>query len=348
SLYLNEELASYTKKIINLVSEESGINFNNDILLYEQLICHLNVTMHQMKSNVYLENPLLDNIKTKFCFLFTVISSSIEIELKGKQITEDEIGYLTLHFQTSLERKYSKRESNKKASIVCPFSFGVSMLLKVKIEKRFDNIKIIETLREEDLKRDNFNKTIDFIIAFQEYENIQKPIFITTPLFTDEDENKLKEFTNKIKEKDTSYKLMNRLMMSDYLIRELEHDDIYEAITYLTNLLIEKHYAEKEYLQSIITREKSYPTNVGKGILFPHGDMKYIKQSVLCFARLKTPIKIRNGKDIKIILLLAYKKDDDRKVFRELFKEISNLTEDENMLDILSKCDIEKVKDILI
>ncbi len=36
--------------------------------------------------------------------------------------------------------------------------------------------------------------------------------------------------------------------------------------------------------------------------------MKYIKQSVLCFARLKTPIKIRNGKDIKIILLLAYKK----------------------------------------
>jgi len=63
---------------------------------------------------------------------------------------------------------------------------------------------------------------------------------------------------------------------------------------------------------------------------------------------LKTPIKIRNGKDIKIILLLAYKKDDDRKVFRELFKEISNLTEDENMLDILSKCDIEKVKDILI
>ncbi|MDY6528725.1 transcription antiterminator, partial [Clostridioides difficile] len=66
------------------------------------------------------------------------------------------------------------------------------------------------------------------------------------------------------------------------------------------------------------------------------------------FARLKTPIKIRNGKDIKIILLLAYKKDDDRKVFRELFKEISNLTEDENMLDILSKCDIEKVKDILI
>ncbi|WP_236875084.1 PTS sugar transporter subunit IIA [Clostridioides difficile] len=66
------------------------------------------------------------------------------------------------------------------------------------------------------------------------------------------------------------------------------------------------------------------------------------------FCKVKKPIKIRNGKDIKIILLLAYKKDDDRKVFRELFKEISNLTEDENMLDILSKCDIEKVKDILI
>ncbi len=30
---------------------------------------------------------------------------------------------------------------------------------------------------------------------------ISKTNFITTPLFTDEDENKLKEFTNKIKEK---------------------------------------------------------------------------------------------------------------------------------------------------
>lgn len=46
--------------------------------------------------------------------------------------------------------------------------------------------------------------------------------------------------------------------------------------------------------------------------------------------------------------MLVYKKDDDRKVFRELFKEIFNLIEDENMLDILSKCDIEKVKDIFI
>lgn len=37
-----------------------------------------------MKSNVYLENLFLDNIKIKFCFLFIVILSLIEIELKGK------------------------------------------------------------------------------------------------------------------------------------------------------------------------------------------------------------------------------------------------------------------------
>lgn len=41
---------------------------------------------------------------------------------------------------------------------------------------------------------------------------------------------------------------MNRLMMFDYLIRELEYDDIYEVIIYLINLLIEKYYVEKEYL----------------------------------------------------------------------------------------------------
>ena len=60
--------------------------------------------------------------------------------------------------------------------------------LKVKIEKRFPDIIIVETIREEDLNNNKFNKNIDFLVTLRDYIDIDIPIFITTPLFTKEDE----------------------------------------------------------------------------------------------------------------------------------------------------------------
>ena len=115
------------------------------------------------------------------------------------------MGYITLYFQVSLERRSRKREDIKRISIVCPHSFGVSTLLKVKIEKRFPNLTIVEIIREEDLNNNKFNENIDFLVALRDYININIPTFITTPLFTKEDENKLTDFISNIKVKETSY-----------------------------------------------------------------------------------------------------------------------------------------------
>ena len=72
--------------------------------------------------------------------------------------------------------------------------------------------------------------------------NIDIPTFITTPLFTKEDEKKLKDFISNIKLKDTSYSILNKLMASDYFIQEIDFDDIFEAIEYLATSLYKKHY----------------------------------------------------------------------------------------------------------
>ncbi len=346
TLIIDKDIEKQTKEIIKLVSEESGINFEEDVLLYEHLLYHINTTNKQIKNNVSLKNPLLEDIKGKYYFLFNVISDAIRNN-NDVYVSEDIIAYLTLHFQVSLERKKRNREDFKRVSIVCPLSFGVSTLLKVKLEKSFDDIRIIETIREEDLKRNKFNKNIDFMITLRDYENIHLPKFITTPLFTKEDEIKLKDFISNIKVKDTSYSIMNKLMISDYFIQEIDYEDIYECIKYLAERLVKKHYVDKEYVNSIIEREHACPTYIGNGILLPHGDIKYVKQSVLCFARLKNPIKLKNGHHTKIIIILAYK-NDNREEFQELFQEVSRLTEDENMVKEIMNCKIKDIKNILI
>ena len=344
--YYNENIEDYTKNLIYLVSKESGINFCEDILLYEQLAFHINTTLNQLKNNVNTKNPILESIKGKYYFLFNIVLDVIKNNIY-KNITEDEVGYITLYFQVSLERKSGKREDIKRISIVCPHSFGVSTLLKVKIEKRFPDIIIVETIREEDLNNNKFNKNIDFLVTLRDYIDIDIPIFITTPLFTKEDENKLKDFISNINLKDTSYNILNKLMISDYFIQEIDFDDIFEAIKYLATSLYKKHYVKEEYIQSIIDREKICPTCIGNEILLPHGDIKFVKQSILCFARLKKPIKLDNGQLISIIIMLPYK-NDDREEFRELFKEIELLIDDNEMIKKLNSCNIKDIKHILI
>lgn len=345
-LYINKDIEYYTKNLIYLVSQESGINFYEDTLLYEQLASHINTTLNQLKNNVNIKNPILENIKGKCYFLFNIVLDVIKNN-SYKNITEDEVGYITLYFQVSLERNGRKREDIKRISIVCPHSFGVSTLLKVKIEKRFPNITIVENIREEDLNSNKFNKNIDFLVTLRDYMDIDIPTFITTPLFTKEDENKLKDFISNIKPKDTSYSILNKLMISDYFIQEIDFDDIFEAIEYLSTSLYKKHYVKEEYIQSIIDREKICPTCIGNEILLPHGDIKFVKQSILCFARLKKTIKLENDQLISIIIMLPYK-NDDREEFRALFKEIELLIDDNEMIKRLNSCNIKDIKHILI
>ena len=136
-------------------------------------------------------------------------------------------------------------------------------------------------------------------------------------------------------------------MISDYFIQEIDFDDIFEAIKYLATSLYKKHYVKEEYIQSIIDREKICPTCIGNEILLPHGDIKFVKQSILCFARLKKTIKLDNGQLISIIIMLPYK-NDDREEFRELFKEIELLIDDKEMVKKLNSCNIKDIKHILI
>jgi len=345
-LYIDKDIKNYTKNIIYLVSQESGINFYEDVLLYNQLVSHINTTLNQLKNNVDIKNPILEDIKGKYYFLFNIVLDAIKNNIYTN-ITEDEVGYITLYFQVSLERKSRKREDAKRISIVCPHSFGVSTLLKLKIEKIFPNITIVEIIREEDLNSNKFNKNIDFLVTLRDYIDIGIPIFITTPLFTKEDENKLKDFISNIKIKDTSYRTLNKLMISEYFIQEIDFDNIFDAIKHLAISLYKKHYVEEKYILSIIDREKICPTCIGNGILLPHGDIRFVKQSILCFARLKNSIKLDNGQLISIIIILPYK-NDDREEFRSLFKEIELLADDCEMIKRLNNCNIKDIKRILI
>ncbi|MDZ4957361.1 hypothetical protein GNF51_16625, partial [Clostridium perfringens] len=64
----------------------------------------------------------------------------------GISLSEDDIGFLTLHFAASLERIKGNKGKVKRVILVCTTGVGTSLLLKVKLEDKVkDRLDIVDT-----------------------------------------------------------------------------------------------------------------------------------------------------------------------------------------------------------
>src|SRR5699024_7390671 len=80
------------------------------------------------------------------------------------QLPEDEIAYLTLHFQASVERREKKNHQKKQGIIVCHLGVGTSHLLQAKLEQQFKDIDIIDCIGEAELQPYLSSDEADLII----------------------------------------------------------------------------------------------------------------------------------------------------------------------------------------
>lgn len=66
-------------------------------------------------------------------------------------------------------------------------------------------------------------------------------------------------------------------------------------------------YVTGQFEKSVLDREKSTATDIGKGIAIPHGCFDYVNHSVVAFISLEKPIKwAEKGEYIDLIFLLAF------------------------------------------
>ncbi|KHF27280.1 PTS system mannose-specific EIIBCA component [Anoxybacillus sp. BCO1] len=88
---------------------------------------------------------------------------------------------------------------------------------------------------------------------------------------------------------------------------------------------------EREYKRSAKEREKLSSTYIGGGIAIPHGEVKWIKQSVLAIARMRAPIDW-GGDKVEFVMMIAIRPQESEQLKR-LFQELAHLSEDEEMLE---------------
>ncbi|HEY2419981.1 MAG TPA: transcription antiterminator [Neobacillus sp.] len=130
------------KAVVNCWEKALSIPLCKDKELLSSLAMHLAPAIVRLKHGLTLNNPILEDIQNVYPNTYEVAKKSAYIieESLNCTIDESEIGYLTLHLVTAIDRA----KKPLKTIIVCHSSIGTSQLLVNKLKMEFNQLEIVD------------------------------------------------------------------------------------------------------------------------------------------------------------------------------------------------------------
>lgn len=329
------EASKAVQWIVQNMEQLTNIPFQHDDILIDGLSVHLDAAMDKLSYNLHITNPMLQDIKRLYPYLFSMVIFTLTTfnETFHYNIPEEEAGYITLHFQASLERMRKER-TPKKVLVVCHLGLGMSLLLEAKLRQQYQELTIVDSISQYDvnasLKRHN---DIDFIISTVPLSTTIKPHIFISPLLDAEDKAQLNDFLQK-KEQDTAHKTfqtLHRFLYEGFFQKDVDLQHPYKIVERMANQLVRMQKVEESFTHQALRRERASFTCIGGQIAIPHAKPSSVKQSCLSMAILKQPIQW--GEELVSIVMLLAINEQDRLLARKLLEEISYLSEQPHIVN---------------
>jgi len=312
------------RNILVQLDQEFLTNFQDDLELQDALLFHMFPLLKRLYYNLQLENPLIEEIYTKYANIFVVSYRFGElIEAKyGFTLSRDEIGYLALHFATYFERlKNQSLNKIKRIVIICTTGGGSAHLLRLKIESVFSNAIVVTTSAQDisDFETDLPDLFLSTIPIGDRYQGV--PI-IHIKQFLDEieirhiRENVYMQFFEQNPDCQT---LKISQLFSDKLFQRNPIGNYLEIIKNQSDKMILDGFATKDFTALVLEREQKFSTIYQNGIAGPHSMKLNAKIDSVGITILEEPIEW-SGKIVQLIFLINLKQGH---LF--LHKEISRL-----------------------
>ena len=174
-----------TRQFIDCVSDELGIDLNNDYDFFENLSNHLesifsapsivNPDWSVFEEVIEDNREVLEAVRAKL----SILSNHV-----NREITEIEIVYITIHVCAAIERKKNK-EIAFHVIVACHAGIGTSHLLMEKLKKHF-NFQIVDIISAHEAKNIPEGRA-DFIISTVPLQNCKLDYVIVSTTFNDSD-----------------------------------------------------------------------------------------------------------------------------------------------------------------
>jgi len=310
---IKQENLDVINRIITRMSDCLNINIFEHKNMLNSLVMHLDSMIYRLKNNIFVRNYLIDQIKQEFRVMFelTWLILDSECSTLDVNLTEDEVGFVLIHFQNVVDIE----QKSKKVLVICPTGNVSAQMVTNRLKKILPPLDIVEIASLEKSKKSILN-SFDFIISTVEINinNLNIPILYVSPLIGEEDIKNIGAFYNSTFLLDKEIEKNDFSHLSKYIDpqlifvndKEITRDELIEKVM---STLYEKDYVLEGYHQSILEREKLGGTDTNFSAATPHGEIKYVKKTVIAIWVNKTPIKWTNY-SVKLVIFLNIAQED--------------------------------------
>lgn len=332
----NQQLKQAIEKALEHVDRQYHTEFRKDQGLANALLMHVAPLLQRLYTGHQLENPIIEDIYTQYANVFNVAMVFINELNKDldTDISKDEIGYVAIYFAASLEKQSNQViDDYQKIAVICSTGGGAAYLLKVNLERLFNNAEV-ETFALNEM--DQIDASFDLLISTVPLEqaDFEIPIIYTKTILSQAEITKIEKDLNLLRESQNKVFDVHQFILSlfdDEWFQIKEQSEDY--LTLLENEgahLEEQGWVKQGFKQSVLNREKMIDTIYQQGVAGPHPMEQAAIKEVIDVILLKKPLIYRDKK-VRIIFLINIKKDH-----LNLHKEISRLMikmMDDPMLD---------------
>lgn len=185
------EVMKITHFYLDEMSAQLNILINNDTIFLE-LANHIKPMLNRLENGICVKNSLLDQIKMTYEVIFrkiTQVSDAVSKKYQLPAINEDENGFITLYFARIIETN----QVPIRTLIMCTTGVGTSELLRVKVEKKFPELKIVEVVATRNVAESLKNHSdIELILTTIHLQNrIPIQSLLVSAMFTMDDQHRL-------------------------------------------------------------------------------------------------------------------------------------------------------------
>lgn len=316
NLVIPQQVDDLVSRMLEIVYDTYKIDFRHNLEIRMSLSQHIVPLDIRLNYDMIQKNPLLNEIKQKYIFAFTIASEAcIAIkEFYKKDLSEDEISYFALLFALGLEKNKNERVK-KNILFVCSSGKASAQLLAYKYKEEFKNyIDYIQICDAYSINKVNFDNFDYVFTTIHIKETIPLPILEVNMFLDDSEISTVKEV---LRSEGVDF-------LYDYYDEKLFYTNVQgktkeEVIRYMCDKIALEREIPDNFYEAVLKRENLAETDYGNLIALPHPYEAITKDTFVCVGILEEPIIwTKNQVQVVFLVSIADKKNNNLQKFYEL------------------------------
>ncbi len=325
----DNKIKELVEELLNNIYFDYNFDLRNDEILSHDLFLHFKSILNTKSFALNKRNPLLNTIKTNFPLAFDItLTCTAKIFNKPPYIlTEDEVGYVSLHIGAAIERCFSGSLQNKSVILVCGSGQATTRMLEARLNVFFkDKITIVRKASYNEFinytKRELLN--IDFVISTIPLKSEHIPTITVDFALNNQDIEAISKFLTSISL--NKMKKSNKFFDKNLFIHLDGIASKESLLKQMCQLMEKQDIVDSNYFDCVMERENLAKTNMNEVFALPHPMRLCAKDTKVAVAIIDKPLTWYQQDTVQIIFLLAIKQGDQQDIehLYDIFIEIVN------------------------